>query len=122
MKKIHYIVFILFCGFLLNPMDSYACSSSKQKTTEKACCHAKDNSHGDKSCCKKSNSENKPCDGTCNNSNCSFTPAFSSLAPLLIFRIHPSFETIVLKKTNFFYLEKNISTHYFSVWSPPKIS
>jgi hypothetical protein len=122
MRKMHYIVFILFCGFLLNPMDSYACSSSKKNMEEKACCDAKDNSHGDKSCCKKSNSEDKSCDGTCNNSNCSFTPVFTSLQPVLIFRIHLANETIVSKETNFFYLEKNISTHYFSVWSPPKIS
>lgn len=122
MKKIHFIVFIIFCGFLLNPMESYACSSSKQNTIEKACCKAKDDSDLNKSCCEKSNSENKSCDKTCNNSNCGFTPVFSSLAPILIFRIYPSFQAIVLKETNFFYLEKNISTYYFSVWSPPKIS
>ena len=120
MNKIAYIVFFTFVGVIFNPMDIYACGSTAVPN-EKSCCSKMEKSDANENGCSDKKNQ-KPCNGTCNNSNCSFTPAFSSLAPLLIFRIHPSFETIVLKKTNFFYLEKNISTHYFSVWSPPKIS
>tara|TARA_R110000850_G_scaffold175028_1_gene300557 strand:- start:3133 stop:3456 length:324 start_codon:yes stop_codon:yes gene_type:complete len=107
-------------------MESYACNSSKQTTNKKACCELSKDSQqekeAEKSCCKSSKSDKKSCDGSCNNANCSFAPGFSSIMPLLSFKINSSLERIVSKKVNFFYLEKNISTHYFSIWCPPKIS
>lgn len=127
MKKIHYILFILFCGFLLNPVDSYACNSSKKNTAKKACCELikdsqQENNQLEKSCCKKTNSEKKSCDGSCNSADCSITPSFTSIIPFFVFNSSVSTELITSKKVNFFYLEKNISTHYFSIWAPPKIS
>ena len=127
MKRIHYILFILFCGFLLSPMDSYACNSSDHTTVKKTCCQKSDDSEQndkvEKSCCKKTDSkEEKSCDGSCNNTTCSFAPAFSSILPFYTFNSTVSISAIFSKKVNFFYLEKNISTHYFSIWCPPKIS
>ena len=123
----HYILFILFFGFLLKPIDFYGCNSSNQTSSKKSCCELtkdsqQENNHVEKSCCKKNNSKKKSCDGSCNNTNCSFAPGFSSIMPFLSFRINSSIERIVSKKVNFFYLEKNIPTHYFSIWCPPKIS
>lgn len=126
MKKMHYILFILFCGFLLNPTESYACNSSKQTSTKKSCCELSKDSQkekeAEKSCCKSSKSDKKSCDGSCNNSNCNVVPIFSSIISNFSFKINSSLERIVSQKVNFFYLEKNISTHYFSIWCPPKIS
>jgi hypothetical protein len=126
MKKMHYILFILFCGFLLNPIDTYACNSSKQTSIKKSCCELNKDSQQEKevekSCCKSSKSDKKPCDGSCNNSNCNVAPSFSSIISNFSFKINSSQERIVSQKVNFFYLEKNISTHYFSIWCPPKIS
>jgi hypothetical protein len=126
MIKTNYILLILYCGFLLNPIDSYGCNSSEKNSSKKTCCElnkdSQQNNKVDKSCCKKTKSEPKSCDGSCANSNCNITPAFSSIIPFFAFNSSVTIETIVSKKVNFFYLEKNISTHYFSIWCPPKIS
>ena len=126
MTRVKYILFILLCGFLLNPTESYACNSPEQTAVKKACCEKDNDSQQDnqdeKSCCKSSKSDNKSCDGSCNNANCSITPAFTSIIPFFVFNSSVSFELITSKKVNFFYLEKNILTHYFSIWAPPKIS
>lgn len=126
MKKAYYILFMIFCGFLLNPINSYGCNSSKETTITKSCCELKKDlqidAKAEKSCCKNSKSEEKSCDGSCNNSNCTFASVFSSIIPIFSFKINDTIEKIVSKKVNFFYLEKNISTHYFSIWCPPKIS
>ncbi|MFT5752906.1 MAG: hypothetical protein ACI924_000107 [Flavobacterium sp.] len=126
MIKAHYILFILFCGFLLNPMDSYGCNSSEKTSSKKTCCElnmdSQQNNEVEKSCCKSSKSEKKSCDGSCNNSNCSLTIPFSCIISNFPFKAVTSIELIVSPNTNFFYLEKNILTHYFSIWCPPKIS
>lgn len=110
----------------MNPVDSYGCNSSNQTTTKKACCELSKDSQQEKEvvtlCCKSSKSKKKSCDGSCNNSDCSFTPIFSSIISNFTFKTVTSIKLNVSQKTNFFYLEKNISTHYFSIWCPPKIS
>lgn len=125
MMKLNYIVLIFFFGFILSPTDAYACNSSKKTTQKHACCQTnkdlKTDKKAEKSCSKKSNSEENSCDGSCNNSNCNFTSSFSSIIPNFSFKINSLNEKIVSRKVNFFYLEKNISTHYFSIWCPPKI-
>ncbi len=123
--KLNYIVLVFFFGLLLSPIDTYACNSSKDTAQKHACCQAKKDlqidAKAEKSCCKNSKSEEKSCDGSCNNSNCTFASVFSGIIPIFSFKINDTIEKIVSKKVNFFYLEKNISTRYFSIWCPPKI-
>lgn len=126
MKRIYYISFILILGFLLSPVNSYACKVSKEIKIERNCCHTKDDSTAsqkiDKHCCKETKSEKKSCDGSCSNSDCNVTSVFSSILPVLSFNIKENIFIFQDKILNFSYLEKQNSIPYFTVWSPPKIS
>lgn len=126
MKRIYYISFILILGFLLSPVNSYACKVSKEIKTESNCCHAKVDSTAsqkiNKHCCKETKSEKKSCNGSCSNSDCNVTPVFSSILPVLFFNLKENIFIFQDKILNFSYLEKQNSIPYFTVWSPPKIS
>ncbi|NHN24657.1 hypothetical protein FIA58_003125 [Flavobacterium jejuense] len=120
MKHPFYIVILIIIGFLINPTESYGCSK-KKFDTEKTCCSSQNDLNFHKKECS-DKEEQKSCDGSCNSSNCNFSPIYSSIITEEIVSIFQKNEIILTSASNFFYLEKNTSLNYFAIWSPPKIS
>ncbi|WP_445457564.1 hypothetical protein [Flavobacterium sp. HNIBRBA15423] len=120
MKHCLQILVVIIFWFLINPTISYACSK-KTVSIENKCC-SKMNKLSSKQTDCSDKEEQKSCDGSCNSSNCNFSPIFSSIIIAEVFSIPQKSEIIVTIKPNFFYLEKNISLNYLAIWSPPKIS
>lgn len=110
---------MLLVGFLFYPSEGYACVS-KTASVEKTCCSKMKKSDSHQTNCSDKDS-NPSCDGSCNSTNCHFTPVFSGLTVAFSFIIPQKMELICSKETNFFYLEKQTSLNYFAIWSPPKI-
>ena len=119
--KIHIFTIILMIGFFLSPSFTYACGTK----TEKICCKKetslKDN---EKDCCKKSEQSNKNqegCSGKCGHSNCTTSTVSFSLISLFEIEFKSNYFVFNTRKQKFYYNEANISSGFYSVWSPPKI-
>ncbi len=120
MRHSFYITILTILGFILLPSTSYACASMDVKT-EKACCSKGKKTSDKKKCCT-DDSEEKSCDGSCNSASCSFSPVFSSIFTTYHYEFSVVNKIILSEKANFFFLEKDLSFNYFTIWSPPKIS
>jgi hypothetical protein len=120
MNKFLYIVFFTLVGFFTNPSEIYACGSKPIASKNSCCSKMEQFTLEDTNC--SDNEPQKPCDGSCNSSNCNYTPVFTSYFYSFIYEFASKKGFISSKKASFFYLEKNISLNYFAIWSPPKIS
>jgi len=120
MKYCLQIWVVIIFGFSINPTITHACTQNAVSIESKCCSKLNKISSNQTDC--SDNEEQKSCDGSCNSSNCNFSPIFSSIIIAETFSIPQKSEIIVTIKPNFFYLEKNISLNYFAIWSPPKIS
>lgn len=123
MQKIFYILFLILIGFFINPGKIYACGSNSKKT-EKSCCKkhfsVKDST---KLCCKKNikDSRDEDCEGTCKILNCKCTSfQYTFYSPFLV-ELNSEFLFEEIKKAKSFYCDIELSSGYFSVWTPPKI-
>jgi len=121
MKHSFNIVVLILFGFLANPMHAYACEKS-DAVTEKTCCSSKKETKSVCAHCSKKDSKDKSCDGSCNPSNCSFTPVFSGTFILFAYDFPLEMKIIRSKNENFFYLENKMILNYFAIWCPPKIA
>ena len=124
-KKI-YILLIIMLGVALIPSDTFACGSKSGKScckTENVESHSTKKSAA-KACCskgKKGIKDNESCGGKCGDKSCQ-CPVFN-YSPLV-----PSFHSLEIKnhffptdKQNLTYLETNISSGFYSIWTPPNI-
>lgn len=120
MKQGLQILVVIIFGFLINPTISHACSK-ESVSIESKCCSKKNKLSSNQTDCS-NKEEQKSCDGSCNSSDCNFSPIFTSIIIAETFSIPQKNEIIATIKPNFFYLEKSISLNYFAIWSPPKIN
>jgi len=121
MTKKVYILFIFVLGFALIPRISHACSSS----SEKSCCK-KENSEKSiaQGCCKKEKQHsngNDNCGGTCGDKSCHCL-AFHFSIMISIFQEGANNSVDFLhEKQIFSHLEINLSSGFYSIWTPPNI-
>lgn len=123
MSNKFYIVFLVLLGFFMNPSITLACRTK----TEKACCKNKFPSTKDKrECCKKEQSSNKKshkgCDGACKNLTCSGSTVYLGMTAAFYHEFNNQVFRFFVEKQNHYYSEIFISSHFRSIWLPPKIS
>ena len=114
MRKKHYIL-VLLLGFFLMPAMSFACGSS-------ACCD-KEQSSVKASCCKKETTSKKEngCNKKCKHPSCRCSISIFNL-------ILPNFSEIQINhfdfsddQQKFHFVESNLSSGFYTIWSPPNI-
>ena len=123
MKKI-YIMLIAIFGFALIPSVATACVVK----TEKSCCKKKEksNSLDEKDCCKKSeahlSNENTDCSGKCGEKSClPSTFHFSVLTAVYQENDYKLFNSSA-QKQKFSSIKADLSSGFYSIWTPPNIS
>lgn len=123
MSKKFYIVLLVLLGFFMTPGIALACGTK----TEKACC--KKNAHLEKDkkeCCKKEQSSNEKshegCAGACKNLTCSNSTVYLGMTTSFYHELNNQLFSFSTKKQNHYYSEIFISSHFRSIWLPPKIS
>lgn len=123
MSNKFFIVLLVLLGFFVNPSIAFACGTKSEKT----CCKknaplAKDK----KECCKKAQSSNEKshegCDGACKNLTCSSSTVYLGMAASLYHELNNQAFSFSSEKQNHYYSEIFISSHFRSIWLPPKIS
>ncbi len=106
---------LLLLGFFLVPFKSFACGSS-------SCC-IKEKTEKVTSCCKKETPSKKEegCNKKCKHTSCRCTVSIFSV-------LIPNFNEIQINSSDFskndmkfFFVEPNVSTGYYFIWSPPNI-
>jgi hypothetical protein len=120
-RKAHILIFILTLGFFLIPASMYACGTK----LEKSCCKKEVTSTTEKKdCCKdkQMRGQDNDCGGKCGHSNC--TPSISqlSLAVFNLIEFKTNLFNFTTKKQKFYHTETRISSGFYFVWLPPKIS
>lgn len=122
MKKYHILFLMFMLGFFLMPGVSYGCETK----IEKSCCKKESKARSEqKDCCKKSKEskeEPKNCGGKCGHSNCTASSMQFSLLSGNEIEIKSTFFDFTLKKPDFHHNQTTLSSGFYSVWSPPKIS
>jgi hypothetical protein len=119
--KTHIFFFVFLLGFFLMPTQAEACgmkSEKKKHTTEKSQTKTTDG------CCD-SNSDKKGKDGCgdkCNHSNCRCVSVISILTSEKWTEIALNCFNFSNKKQFFHSHEASLSSGFYSIWSPPKIS
>lgn len=143
MVKSFSIVVVIMLGFFLMPSVSYACGKHHDKkgqthfaikfpqstisasTNINSCCGTETSQSCKKGCCDKKNSQNgnhdDGCSGKCGHSSCHCpTVNFGFTLP---FFSEPKQRFIVAFKKQFFTdTDPYISSGFYSIWLPPKIS
>ena len=122
MKKI-YIMLIAIFGFSMIPSVAAACSV----TMEKSCCKKeKSNSLDERECCKKSeahsSNKNADCNGKCGEKSClPSTFHFSVLTAVYQENDYKLFNSSA-QKQKFSSIKADLSSGFYSIWTPPNIS
>ncbi len=124
-RKIHILPILLIIGLLTIPMLSYACKTATKKV-EKSCCSKEEfekTSKLEKDCCKKSSSkQEKNCNGKCKHSSCHcYSSSLSFILPLFteVKSENPTFDN---KEQKIHHNNNHISSGFYFIWLPPKIS
>jgi hypothetical protein len=120
-SKTHILFFVFLLGFFLMPTQAEACgmkSEKKKHTTEKSqtkttdnCCDSHRNKKGKDSCNDK-----------CNHSNCRCVTIISILSSEKGEEITLNCFNFPNKKQSFYIHEPALSSGFYTIWSPPKIS
>jgi hypothetical protein len=123
MSKKFYIVLLLMLGFFMIPSVAFACGIK----TEKACCKKESSSEKNKKdCCKKEKKSNESshdgCKGACKNVTCSSSVFQLGLTSVFYTELNNQVFSFSTEKQNYYYSEIFISSHFRSIWLPPKIS
>ena len=123
MSKKFYIVLLVMLGFFMTPSVAFACGTK----TEKACCKKESSSKKDKKeCCKKEQSSKKEshegCNGACKDVTCSSSNVYIGLTSAFYTELNNQVFSFSTEKQNYYYSEIFISSHFRSIWLPPKIS
>ena len=129
MKKMFHIraAFSLFIILTIGliPSLSYACGAKSEKYNEKIDC-CKSEKKPKKDCCKKQNSEEpnseeKGCNGDCENSSCHCSNVTISFAVQNYLEIKVKTLVTESEKTKLYYNENYHSDGFISIWTPPNI-
>ncbi len=75
-----------------------------------------------KSCCNEKEKSKKECSGKCGHSNCTTSTAQVSLIAFNEIEFKANLFDFADKKPKNYHNETNISSGFYSVWSPPKIN
>lgn len=123
MSKKFYIVLLVMLGLFMTPSVAFACGIK----TEKACCKKESSSEKNKKdCCKKEKKSNESshdgCKGACKNVTCSSSAFQLDLTSVFYTELNNQVFSFSTEKQNYYYSEIFISSHFSSIWLPPKIS
>lgn len=123
-KKFHILLITLMLGFFAIPTLAYACGNSSTKTEKSCCKKGKADKSNKKDCCKnhksKNNKNDDSCGGKCKHSSCSCTTFHFVMS--LPFYNETKTCFIESEKLKFYPNEAYLSSGFFSIWLPPKIS
>jgi hypothetical protein len=122
MNKFHILVIVLF-GFLLMPINSFACENNSAKHSCKKETSSKMNE--DDCCTNDNHSKNKNhngCGGKCNHSKCACASSCNSSVSINEWDINNNLFNFSSKKEKFHDYETSISSGFNSLWLIPKIS
>jgi hypothetical protein len=120
-SKTHIFFFVFLFGLFLMPIQAEACgmkSEKKKQTTEKAQTKSTDD------CCgSKSNKKGKEgCNDKCSHSNCRCVTIISVLTSEKQEEVALNCFNFSNKKQFFGAHEDALSSGFYTIWSPPKIS
>ncbi len=123
MSKKFYIMLLVMLGFFMIPGVAFACATK----TEKACCKKESSSKKDKKdCCKKEKKSNESshdgCKGACKDVTCGSSTIYLGLTSAFYTELNNQVFSFSTEKQNYYYSEIFISSHFRSIWLPPKIS
>ena len=123
MSRKFYILLLVMLGFFLMPSVAFACGTK----TEKACCKKESSSETEqKDCCKKEKKSNESshdgCNGACKNISCGSSAIHLGLTSIFNTELNKQIFSFSTEKQNYYYSEIFISSHFRSIWLPPKIS
>lgn len=112
-----YILLIVIFGFLLMPINTFACGTN----SEKSCSSKEINSSScKKECCQKK-SKDKGCEGKCGKSTCSVKTISFGLAFPFFDEISNNTIVFTFQKQQFFDMKTNVSSGFYNIWLPPVI-
>ncbi len=117
-----YILLIAIFGFAFIPSVARACVVK----TEKSCCKKdKANQSEKKGCCKKSEAESgktTDCSGKCGEKNC-LPPTFHLSVLTAIYQENDyKLFSSTAQKQKFSSIKTDLSSGFYSIWTPPNIS
>jgi hypothetical protein len=123
MSKKFYIVLLVMLGFFMTPSVAFACGTK----ADKSCCKKESSSEKDKKdCCKKEKKSNESshdgCNGACKDVTCSSSAFQLGLTSSFYTELNNQVFSFSTEKQNYYYSEIFISSHFRSIWLPPKIS
>ena len=116
-----YILLIAIFGFALIPNTATACVVK----TEKSCCKKEKTDASEKDCCKKSDAHSKDkadCSGKCGEKSC--LPSNFHFSVLTTIYQENNFELFnsSAQKQKFSCIKTDLSSGFYSIWTPPNIS
>ena len=123
MSKKFYILLLVMLGFFMTPSVAFACGTK----ADKSCCNKESSSEKDKKdCCKKEKNSNESshdgCNGACKDVTCSSSPVYLGLTSAFYSELNNQVFRFSTEKQNYYYSEIFISSHFRSIWLPPKLS
>lgn len=122
MTKNFYIFFLVMFGFFMTPNMAFACGAK----SETSCCKKESSKAEQKDCCKKEKKSNESshdgCNGACKNISCGSSTIHLGLTTLFNAELNKRIFSFSTEKQNYYYSEIFISSHFRSIWLPPKIS
>ena len=123
MSKKFYILLLVVLGFFMMPSVAFACGTK----TDKSWCKKESSSEKDKKdCCKKEKKSNESshdgCNGACKDLTCSSSAFQLGLTSAFYTELNNQVFSFSTEKQNYYYSEIFISSHFRSIWLPPKIS
>ena len=123
-NTVSFLFFIFILGFIAKPVELYACGTNSKKLESnevKSCCSKQSKCCSAESSKKEENKKEKDCEGKCGNIFCSVQiNNFVPIAPISMHLLEES-KAFEIHVNNFQYQEITISTHFFSIWTPPNI-
>jgi hypothetical protein len=120
-SKTHIFFFIFLFGFFLMPIQAEACgmkSEKKKHTTEKSQTKSTDDCCGSQS----DKKGKEGCNDKCSHSNCRCVTVISILSSEKWNEIEVDCFNFSSKEESFYLHTANLSSGFYTIWSPPKIS
>lgn len=122
MSKKVYILLLVMLGFFMTPSVAFACGTK----SETSCCKKESSTAEQKECCKKEKkskeSSHDGCNGACKNISCGSSTIHLGLTAVVNAELNKQIFSFSPEKQNYYYSEIFISSHFRSIWLPPKIS
>lgn len=112
-----YILLIVIFGFLMMPINTFACGTK----SEKSCCKREINKSSCKKECCKNKSKNKECEGKCGKPTCSVKTISFGIALSFFDEVANNTIIIASQKSQFFDMKTNLSSGFYNIWLPPVI-